>query len=246
MTSIDPPAHAEPLGFWLILGRTVAMSVRHIGIFLVIAVPPWGVIILLGSVLDNVAVGILLSIVGAVLWALTCSVLTHAAFLLHHGDRIDLTELCRGALGKLPAMLVCFTIAMIAINIAYQFLIIPGIYISGLFAVILPAAVIEKGGMDSISRCERLTRRYRWSTGTLWFLLTTLVSLIVVSVSVGLVAAVGEDAADFDTGISATGWAAIITAATIYNITTCVLAALIYARLLEIEDGYARIEDVFE
>lgn len=227
------------------MGRTFAMSVRHIGIFLAIAVPPWVVVILLGAILDNVAVGVLMTIIGCMLWALTCSVLTHAAFLLNLGDRVDLTELIRNAISQLPAMLLCFAVAMLAINFAYQFFIIPGIYISGLFAVILPVAVVEHRGFESISRCEELTRRYRWSTGGMWFLISGVVPVLLFGIGMGLFAYAAPTA--FDEGdFGLEGWAFLIPGFTIFNILTCVLAALIYARLLEIEDGYARIEEVFE
>lgn len=245
MTYADAPASAPPLGFWGILGQTFAMSIRHIGVFLTIAVPPWAVIVLLGLALGNVTVGFLTAIIGCVLWALTCSILTHAAFLLHHGDSVDIGDLVRSAISQLPAMLLCFTVAMVAVIFAYQFFFIPGVYVSGLFAVILPVAVIERRGMESITRCEELTRRHRWSTGWLWFLISYVVPLAIFFIGMALFAAIAPEA--FEAGELDFGSAVlVITYFTIYNILTCVLAALIYARLLEIEDGYTRIEEVFE
>jgi hypothetical protein len=244
MTSESETARGEPLVFSRIFGQTFVVSVRHLGTFLTIAVPPWVVIIALAALLDNIAVGVLMTVVGCVLWALTCSVLTHAAFLLNLGDRVDLTELIRNAISQLPAMLVGFTVAMAAILFAYQFFFVPGIYVSGLFAVILPVAVIERKGMNCISRCEELTRRRRWSTGALWFFISYLIPMVIFFLGVAAFASIAPEAFDKgDFGVEA--WTFIIIGFTIYNILTCVLAALIYARLLEIEDGYTRIEEVF-
>ncbi len=244
MSAMYDQQSAPPLGFWRIFRETFAMSFRHFGLFALIAVPPWAVIIVLALLLDEAALLLVLAFVGCFLWAMTCSVLTLAAYQIKSELPVDLPALARRALSSLPPMLFCCAIAIFAINFAMNFFFVPGIYVSGIFAVVLPAAVIENQGMQSIPRSEELSRRYRWSTGGLWMLVAVVLPTVVIIVASIAFASVAVDIATPEQ-FTATAWISTITGFTIFNIITCVLATLIYDRLLEIETGYSKIEDVF-
>jgi len=243
MSATTSPGHHEPLGTWRIIGRALALSLRHGLMFMAIAVPPWAIFFLIDLIPDGPILVITLLVGGLVLWSMTIMVLTQAAYRLEIQMPVNLAELTWNAWRCMLPFLACFTVASFAINFAYNFFIVPGIYVAGIFAVIVPVVVIENKGMNSIARCEEMTRRHRWSTGGVWTFLVVVLPLVLLFGIIPLsFLGIGDEP------FSLLQWSTVglVLAASVFNIVSSVTAALLYIRLLEIEDGYSRIEEVFE
>lgn len=148
-----------------------------------------------------------------------------------------------------PAIKVAFPLAIqtivvsILLVIGMLFLIIPGLWVYGVFAVVAPVVVIERVGFGGMGRSARLTKEYRWPiigavvlaiilTSILQFVAIFLAGLVAISGTVGMVIAVVIFVA-----ISALGAGFL-----------SVLVSLIYARLREIKEGVSvdQIAAVFD
>lgn len=156
-------------------------------------------------------------------------------------------------LGRSPSLGACFmtgirnTPMILILSIAFIVMfyiglflaVIPGIWVLGVFAMFVPALVIEKAGFGALGRSRRLTKGYRWPIIGLFILMWIIIMIIQTIISFPLLFAVGfNPIANF--GAPMQGIAAILITALTGAVTYSLLAisnALAYARLREIKEG---------
>ncbi|NVO57817.1 hypothetical protein HW561_18630 [Rhodobacteraceae bacterium B1Z28] len=153
------------------------------------------------------------------------------------------------ALSNLPAIVVLSFVVAILIMIGMLLLIIPGVWLYAVFAVLVPAIVIDRAGFGAMRRSANLTKNYRWPiVGTLFliFLCIILVSAVVGFIFVALLG----DFSVLQTATPTLGpW---VLAETVLNAIAygwaSVAVAMIFARLKEIKEGVsvADLADVFK
>lgn len=96
-----------------------------------------------------------------------CGFLLHAALAygvvrhLRGGQASFLESLVQFA-GCAAAALAVAVIVTAATSIGYVFLIVPGVWLTLVLWVALPALVVERGGLRAIARSAELTRGFRW------------------------------------------------------------------------------------
>lgn len=67
-----------------------------------------------------------------------------------------------------PPVLVLYTFAGIACTLALVLLVLPGLYLSALWSVLVPAILLDGTGFRALGRSARMTRGYRWPLAGLW------------------------------------------------------------------------------
>ena len=136
----------------------------------------------------------------------------------------------------LPLVIMSIVMSLILV-VAFMLLIIPGIWMYGVLAVVVPAIVIEKAGFGALGRSAALTKEYRWPVVGVLVVIGIIVAVI--SGSVGAVAAIP---ATMGLGLVGMFVAVTVLNGLAYGMSS-VTAALVYARLREIKEG-AQVEDL--
>lgn len=156
------------------------------------------------------------------------------------GNPLRLGSYFASALSVLGPLIICSLIVYISIVVGLVLLIVPGLYIWGMWICVMPVIVLEGAGLGALSRSASLTSGYRWAcVGALIVMFFCLIGIgIVLNIAeyvVGLAA--GDDAASI-LGIVLSG---------ISNAFGGIFVALLYARLREIKEGTSveQLADVF-
>ncbi len=132
-------------------------------------------------------------------------------------------------------------VSTILMSIGMVFLIVPGLWIYGVFYVMPAAVTIERVGFGGLGRSASLTKDYRWPIVGMFVLL--LICMVIVSL-------IATTVAGFVVTFGGTIVALIVVSAlnavgySFFSINT----ALVYARLREIKEGISvdEIASVFE
>jgi len=178
---------ARPSGFNWDVGSAIGTAfstlfgnfVPFVGLALLIGIP--------GLVLTFVGAPTWLStLVGLVLGQIVTITLIFGTVQSLRGRKAGLGECLNQGLGRLPAAIGVAILAGLGIALGVVLLIIPGLFLMTLWAVAVPAAVVERTGIgESFTRSSNLTDGRRWRVfGVL------VVSWIVTNVIVFIVAAV--------------------------------------------------------
>jgi hypothetical protein len=142
-----------------------------------------------GTALAGTLVASLIQFAAAALAIAACFKAISAAYL---GDRADVSESLRYALGRLVPLIVAYFLVVILVVLGFLALIIPGIWIAVKLSMVFPAVVFERTGpFASIGRSWSLTRGNWWRVfGTLLvvFLITFVLQLVLGGVVGGLLA----------------------------------------------------------
>jgi hypothetical protein len=205
---------------------------RHFAHLFLIAFLIYVVIAVLGAIAAAIGgtfgliVASILSIIGLFL---VQAALVEAVADIRDG-RADMTigeTLSRGA-SRLGPVAVAGILAGIAIGIGFLLLIVPGLFLLTIWAVIVPAIVLEgRGAFESFSRSQNLVKGYGWPV--FGVIILEILILFLVSIVLSLIlAAVPQGAQSFISQIvsgSLTGpFSALIT-------------TLLYFRLKEAKEG---------
>jgi hypothetical protein len=183
-------------------------------------------------------------IVGLVLWTATASALTRAAYRIHHQQPVQIFPSLRSGFKCLLPLLICAIAAAVAIYFG-SILIVPALYLMGMWCMIIPAIVIENRGFGAFGRSAELTQYYRWALGLFWTLfqvaalvLCSIPMLLGVGVTVGIEEAIGSGGI-----ISSIGGLSVIIpwSSTWHTLSPC-LTAMMYTRLVEIEEGMGAMD----
>lgn len=136
-----------------------------------------------GSTFIVIMSGMLLWLLATTGAALLSGSLIHAVVDVQRAGRASAGECLKRGLKTLPMVFVVSLLYAIVSAIGYLLLIVPGVIVSLMFAVSVPAAIVEKlGPIEAMKRSRELTDGYKgliFITFFLWWLLITVVSWVV-------------------------------------------------------------------
>ncbi len=168
-----------------------------------------------------------------VVYGVIIAVLVQLAYDAKLSRPISYKKYASAAIATIVPNVVQMIIIGILAGIGFMLVIIPGLWIYGVYCVVVPAIVIERAGFGAMRRSQDLTKEYRWPViGAIVLILicATLINMAAVF-GVGLIVA----------GLGTFGIiAAVILQGILFSITyglTSISVALIYARLREIKEG---------
>jgi hypothetical protein len=162
-----------------------------------------------------------------------------------NGRRIGVGEMISGRLSLVPTLLGLAIIQALAEGIGFVLLIVPGVILATIWAVTVPAAVIEKTGVfGAFSRSGDLTRGHRWSVFGLifvYFIALMIVNLVATALLGGFrgLAAGAAGAAAFanSTNIGLIAFEVVLGVFT--NMVGATGIAVIYFELRRVREGVA-------
>lgn len=200
--------------------------------------------------IDFTAIGAIFAVtflITLVAVALTTAMVVQLAYDAKLGRPAQIGSYFGAALGNLPAIAVLSIVVGICNMIGMLLLIVPGIWLYGVFAVVTPAIVIDGAGFGAMRRSAELTRGYRWPIiGTL---LLVFLSIFLISFVLAFVAAfaTGGFATTPATGFGPQAIIQVVINAFAYGMGG-VAVAMIFARLKEIKEGVSvsDLVDVFK
>ncbi|MEM6461684.1 MAG: hypothetical protein AAF724_07200 [Pseudomonadota bacterium] len=237
----------EPLGIGEIISETFARLIQNfLNVLILGGIPAlvslvltWllvGAAFVTGEVSEDPAafqagVGFsvfLVSVISIVLTAVAMALVVQLAYDTKLGRQAQPAGYIQPALAStLYIMVMSVLIGLMAI-IPLMLLIVPGLWVYAVFAVTIPAAVIERTGFGALGRSIALTKEYRWPIVLLIFI-------------VGLIAAVISFVAGFLVAFVPGGLITnVILSSVINGILYGIfgfLLVLIYVRLREIKEG---------
>jgi len=125
-----------------------------------------------------ITIGVLSGLTSWIVNTTTTGVLVKYASDQIEKGSASLTECLSFALSKLPSLLPAQLIAGILIVIGFVFFVVPGIILAIMFALIIPAIIIEQvGPFESITRSRTLVKN-RWQNTFIVGLLLAMISVI--------------------------------------------------------------------
>lgn len=131
----------------------------------------------------------------------------------------------------------------ILVGLGFMALLVPGAWLYAVFAVTVPAIVIERAGFGGMGRSRRLTKDYRWPVfGVLFVML--LCTMVLGSISAAVPFLLGGGGFF---GVTLMVLVNALVSALSYGLSA-IAVALIYARLREIKEGVPvdRLSEVFD
>jgi len=131
----------------LFVGMPVAMGFEEPNFLLGTSV----VIGFIGSTLVQVAV-----------YGVIIAALVQLAYDAKLSRPISYKKYAKAAIATLVPNVVQMLIVGILATIGFLFFIIPGLWIYGVYSVLVPAIVIERAGFGAMRRSQALTKEYRW------------------------------------------------------------------------------------
>lgn len=141
----------------------------------------------------------------------------------------------------LPIAVLTLAVSLL-IGIGMVFLIVPGLWLMAVFAVTVPAIVIESAGFGAMGRSAELTRGYRWPIVGL-YIVFLIIFIVIAMVIGGVTAAMTFSLAATGTVPGAGNIAMLVLVQSLGNAISygfmSVASAVLYARLREIKDGVA-------
>ncbi|MEM6664104.1 MAG: hypothetical protein AAF666_18230 [Pseudomonadota bacterium] len=252
----DTTVIKEPLGVGALFGESFSLVFKNLGVFLPVAIIPSAISLLLGYIMSGPAAlnsflafsdpvlamesqaqmgslpWFIAVIVGIVLWGFIMAAITRAAYdMKTNGSASFGSSVQTGLRFMLPVLPIVLIVGII-VYVGLILLILPGLYLMGLFFVVIPAFIIERAGFVSLGRSAALTKDYRWP------MVGLAVLFLLVFFGFGLVVG-GLQFVFWGLGTIGLVLSAIVTIvlnALIYSIGSTV-AALSYARLREIKEG---------
>jgi len=252
--------HHQPLGVGALILGSMSLFLRHLPVFLLIAlVPTVGLNIfstlILPDALDPRPLGggglgdgdagpsprVLLT------WALSVVVILlmmGVLVLAAHSARIDRHVLIGAVVGRTlsaaPALLLLGALYIALVGMGLVALLIPGLYLMARFAVLPMAVLADDAGFSGLRRASQLTEGYRWpilGAMLIMLLLTTAITLAVFLAPV-LVMDGTVETAPGDPDFAILMLSQSLATAAQYALIAVFIAQL-YLRLREIKDGSA-------
>ncbi|HDZ74065.1 MAG TPA: hypothetical protein ENH55_15160 [Aurantimonas coralicida] len=98
---------------------------------------------------------------------------------------IDWSDYFRASLQQIvPLVSISFVVVLLVFTGAVM-LIVPGLWLLGMFSVVIPAVVVDRAGFEALGRSRSLTKGYRWPIVG-FIALVSLVALIETVIVMGL------------------------------------------------------------
>ncbi len=255
-TSASVPAAKPPLGIGDLIGSTFRVFFARLPFFFLSLFVPYLVLQILfvfglgydttGTVNvptrePNTYLALSLVYV-AVFWSfilLIQGVQARAAVSFQLGEGLQIGPAIRAALVGFFPILIMGLLAAIGMGVGFLFLIVPGLYLTAMFYLLVPAIVFENKGFGGLQRSVELTSGYRWAIVGLVLVLVLIGFLIALVIGAGIVAA--EVMLDPNMLISDRySWVLLLTDAVITAVTypiSMIAAGLTFVRLREIKEG---------
>lgn len=121
-----------------------------------------------------------LTLAQMIAYGLTIGALVEVAQDARAGRRRSVADYLRAAPFGIVPIVVLTIVVTIAATIGFALLVLPGLWLYGVFAVFIPAIVIEQAGFRALGRSAELTKGYRWP----------IVGLFLVILAIAIVAAI--------------------------------------------------------
>lgn len=134
---------------------------------------------LLGGAGIAMLIGVLAQVLAAVFLSAAVAriAIDHAS-----GRRVEVVAAIQTGIRHAPLIFVMSILMMIVMYLGLALLIVPGLYVMGMWWLVIPAVVDEKAGFGALGRSFDLTEGYRWPMVGL-ILLYLLISIIAGAIS---------------------------------------------------------------
>lgn len=250
MTDTTPNMEHPPLGvgqiisesFSILFGNIVAVAVAAfvpLLFMIILSGLTLGFSVSLGAeVADPTAVNflpliLLNTLISVVIYGVVSAIIVQLAYDAKLGRGTNFGGYASAAIATIVPNVIQTLIVTILASFAMIALILPGIWVYGVFAVTVPALVIERVGFGAMRRSAELTKDYRWPViGT----------MIVVFIAAMILNLIPQTIAGFVLGsLSTVSIVAMVLLTAVLSTFTYgligIAIALVYARLREIKDG---------
>jgi len=246
------PQSKPPLGFGKILSESFSLLFGNIVAIALAAFVPSALMILLSgmtlgfgvtfgtetvdplSLPDNFWVLTMINtLISLAVYGIISALIVQIAYDAKLGRGTNFGKYFSTAIQTIVPNVVLVLVVSILAGLAMIALFVPGIWVYGVFAVVVPAVVVERAGFGALGRSAELTKEYRWPIiGTMIVIIIAaallqfaLVALMgVIFVSLGLISTI----------IMTILMAIVYTV--VYGLVG-ITVSLIYARLREIKEG---------
>lgn len=251
--TINPASQDKPpLNIGNILSNTFGLYFRNFIYFFGVTLIPYVVFqvftaVLVGDpntlLIEGATAGfILLNLISVLIFVMLQAVLARSAVTARLGRGVEFAVALRAALmGLVPIILLGILVAIVA-GVGYLLLIVPGLYLTAMFYVYVPAIVFENKGFSGLGRSISLTSGYRWAIVGLMLIFFALVFAI--SLVIGVVAGVTSvltvgvnGAADPGTGFFLVLGLFNAVSSALVTPVGIIASALVFTRLREIKEG---------
>lgn len=168
------------------------------------------------------------SILGSILGMIIQATVAYAVFQIARGQSVSMAECFNRATGHFLPILLASILVGLLVGVGMVLLVIPGVIISCILAVTLPACVVEKlGAVDSLKRSAELTKGNRLQIFLLY---------LVVGIVIGVLTFVFAMILFSVTGLIA-GTLLLTVLLIVPMAFSYVMASIIYFDLREIKEG---------
>ncbi|PRX10225.1 UNVERIFIED_ORG: hypothetical protein BCL66_10416 [Martelella mediterranea] len=259
MTSTDATTVQPAFGVGERIGETFSVMGQRFFTFLLLAAIP-GIVVQLVSYFIGMGAGnpldpdvaasnamvqspataiLVVGVVPMIAYSIMTGMMVLAAYDTKAGRPVRFNAYLGETARRLPALIIITLIATFGIAVGSMLFLIPGLWLCGVWAVCVPAIMIERAGFGALSRSSQLTKGYRWPV--VGFIVVTYIIISVITFLVAMVAAFLPIPALF----------VAIVLGLINGITTALLSIAVsvaYARLRDIKEGvgYADLAEVFD
>ena len=261
MTDTPPSFENPPFGIGQILSESFSLLFGNIVAIAVAAfIPLLAMLILSGMTMGfGVTLGaetpdaldpsfvpmiLLNTLISVVIYGIVSAIIVQLAYDAKFGRGTNFGQYASAAISTLIPNVVQTLVITILASFALIALILPGIWVYGVFAVTVPALVIERVGFGAMRRSAELTKEYRWPV------IGTMIVIFIAGMVLNLIP---QAFTGLLLGSLGTGSIIIMTLLTAFLSTFTygligIAVALVYARLREIKDGVGmdNLSSVFE
>ncbi|TCT34796.1 hypothetical protein [Martelella mediterranea] len=180
-----------------------------------------------------------LGVLPILVYAVMTGMMVMAAYDTKAGRPVRFGAYLTATVRRLPALVIVTIIAALGITIGSMLFLVPGLWLAGVWAVCVPAIMIEGLGIGALARSSRLTKEYRWPI--VGFVVLTYIIISVITFLVAMAAAF----------LPVPAILVAIILGLINGVTTALVSIAVsvaYARLRDIKEGvgYADLAEIFD
>jgi len=186
------------------------------------------------------------SLISMIISALVQAALTRATVAANEGRRVTFGESLSSALSVVAPLIGLSILFAFGVAIGFMLLLVPGLILLTMWAVAVPALVIERDGVfQAFNRSGELTKGSRWKI--LGLFLVLVVGYWLLSMVFGLVGLATFNAATATSGITATNIIGSIVLGTLFNMVWGTVQPSLYVELRQAREGDSadRLAEVF-
>ncbi|MCC8165544.1 MAG: hypothetical protein LIQ31_05205 [Planctomycetes bacterium] len=211
-----------------VFSRTWSIMMKNAGLYLGLALIPT-VPSFIGDILPESLVGSLMSILSSCLGLILQAAIAYAVYRTMSGDKTTAGKAFSKGMKRFLPVLGASILLGIMVGVGYILLVVPGLILTCIFIVTIPACAVEHtGAIDSLRRSAILTKGCRW---TIFILLVALYAIIAIISLVLVTVLVSVTESDILLSLLIN---AIILIPTAFQ---SVMTAVIYYTLREVKEG---------